>query len=115
MAKEWIKVEFVTRNGKIALEPIKKEKEERTFKRNKPLNIRSVISLSAEDLKAEGDKLYMDNIDAETNLVEAYKDKKLKSKAAIKKAKAIIAKREKVRKKAEKMINSEIVDTNSAI
>ena len=57
-------------------------------------------SLSFEDLKKEGDKLYDKKVAEENKLVQAYEDKKLKNKQLIKKARDIIAKREKTVKEA---------------
>lgn len=109
MAKEWTKVEFVTRNGKVALEPV--TEKEVSNKKAKTVNLRTIPSLSTEDLILKGEKAYLEKKDKEDNLVEAYNNKKLKSKDAIKKAKVIIAKREKTKKNNRE----KIIDTNSAI
>lgn len=111
MAKEWIKVEFVTRNGKVALEPITEKKV--SNKKAKTVNLRTIPSLSAEDLIFKGEKTYFEKKDEEDSLVEAYNNKKLKSKEAIKKAKIIIAKKEK--EKIKKSNREKIINTNSKI
>ena len=55
--------------------------------------IRNVKSLKIEELKKHGDELYDIHVAKEENLISAYNDKRLKSKALIKQAKKIIKKR----------------------
>lgn len=54
---------------------------------------------SAYELKQEGDLAYTKKKEREENLVQAYKDKKLKSKALIKEARLILKKTEKENEK----------------
>lgn len=66
--------------------------------------MRSTKSKSIDELKKEGENLYAKKMAKEDSLLEAYKEKKLKSKALIREAKKIKAQRAKARaeRKAKK-------------
>jgi hypothetical protein len=119
MAKNWEKMEFTTdKNGKISLVPVKEKVD--VTKKAKKLNLRHVKKLSYDELKKEGDNLYLKKVNAEDHLVDAYNEKRVKSQVAIKQAKSIIAKREKeaaiaAEKAAKKARRDKLVDTNTAI
>ena len=55
--------------------------------------IKTVKSLKLDEMKKHGDELYDIHVAKEDNLINAYNDKRLKSKALIKQAKKIIKKR----------------------
>lgn len=118
MAKNWEKVEItIDKGGKAVLTPVKEK--ESSVKKSKKLDLRHVKSLSFEELKKEGDKIYADNRFKEDALVEAYNDKKVKSQTLIKKAKSVIAKRAKEevaaqKKAAQDARRDKIIDTNTA-
>ena len=57
-----------------------------------------------DDLKLEGELLYLDKIAQEDRIITLYEEKKLKSKSLIKKARDIKAKREEEKEKAEKTV-----------
>lgn len=63
--------------------------------------LKSVKRLSTEELKKTSDASYAAKVAREDSILAAYADKKLKSKALIKEAKAIKASRDKAAKKAE--------------
>lgn len=60
--------------------------------------IKNIKSKSYEDLQKEANEAYMAAETRKTNLLQAYEDKKLKSKALIKEAKAIKKERDKINK-----------------
>lgn len=72
---------------------------------------RALAHNKTADLKKEGDEAFIAQKAREDSLVAAFEEKKLKSKALIKKAKVIIAKREKAAKakktKEEPTVNAE--------
>lgn len=119
MSKNWISAEIIfDKNGKPIL--VEKKNKITENKRTKKLNLRTVKSLSYDELKKEGDKAYYKRREAEDHLVDAYKNKKLQSADLIKNAKAITARREKeaeeaARKAAEKDRRDKLVSTDTAI
>lgn len=119
MAKNWEKMEIVVdKNGKASL--VSAKTEEKAEKNLKKLDLRHIKKLSFDELKKEGDKLYIKKLEAEDHLVDAYNNKRVKSQALVKQAKAIIAKREKetaaaAEKAAKKERRDKLVDTNTAI
>ena len=60
--------------------------------------IKNIESKSYEDLQKEANEAYVAAETRKTNLLQAYEDKKLKSKALIKEAKAIKKERDKINK-----------------
>ena len=119
MAKNWEKMEIVIdKSGKASLVPVKADAK--AEKKVKKLDLRHISKLSFAELKKEGDKLYLQRVEAEDHLINAYNNKRVKSQALVKQAKAIIARREKeAAAAAEKAIKKErrdkLVDTNTAI
>lgn len=86
----------------------------------KLFDLRHIQSLSYDELKKEGDKEYEKRREAEDNLIDAYKNKKLQSADLIKNAKAIVARRKKeaeeaAKKAAEKDRRDKLVSTDTAI
>ena len=61
--------------------------------------IRNVKTLKLDEMKKHGDELYEIHLINEKALIDAFNDKRLKSKRLIKKAKKIIKKREEAAKK----------------
>ena len=61
--------------------------------------IKTVYTMTEDELKNYSEKSYQEKIAEEDNLVKAYDEKKLKSKALIKEARAIKSRREKKNKK----------------
>ena len=60
--------------------------------------LKNVNSKSYDDLKKVADKHYNEKITRENSLIQAYEDKKLKSKTLIKEAKSLKAARDKANK-----------------
>ena len=60
--------------------------------------------MSFDELKKQGELLYLDKIAQEDRIITLYEEKKLKSKSLIKKARDIKAKREEEKEKAEKTV-----------
>ena len=121
MAKNWEKVEIGMVKGKATLVP-KKDEPVKSAEGGRPhlFNLKGVKSKSFEELKKEGDKLYLKKIDQEDHLVEAYNNGRVKSKDAVQQAKSIIKRREKEAAEAAAKAASEarrdaIVDTDTAI
>lgn len=120
MAKNWEKVEFQKVDGKTVLAPVKNiAKKRKTYE---PYNdsYKRVKSLTSEELKEEGDKLYAKKHDEEVKLVDAYENKLIKSKTALNKAKAIVKKREKAaqeqaKKAIEEQKRDKMVNMDTAI
>ena len=69
-------------------------KEEKTYRLEKD-PCRKVVTKDFLGLKKEGEDLYEQAVLEEEKLLTAFKEKKVKSKAAIRKAKSILSKREK--------------------
>lgn len=88
MAKGWVTLETVN----------DRPKETKTHRIKKDI-CRKVEKKTLEQLKKEGDELAEIAKFEEEKLLEAFKAKRVKSKEAIKKAKSIIAAREKKEKK----------------
>lgn len=61
---------------------------------------KNAVRKSEDELKKESETLFNKRIAEEDKLIEAYKAKKVKSKTAMRKARAIIANREAAAKKA---------------
>ena len=61
--------------------------------------IKNLVSQSVEDLKKEGDMAYLLKEAKNKSLIEAYENKKLKSKELIKQAKALKEEKNKAKKK----------------
>ena len=61
--------------------------------------IKHVKTMDLKEMKKHGDEVYEIHINNETALIQAYNDKKLKSKGLIKKAKKAIKRREEAAKK----------------
>ena len=61
---------------------------------------KNAVRKSEDELKKESETLFNKRIAEEDKLIEAYKAKKVKSKSAMRKARAIIANREAAAKKA---------------
>lgn len=71
-------------------------KQQRIRRERKAFNIiRNTEKMTEEKLQKEGDSLYSKKITNNTQLIEAYNNKKLKSPSLIKKAKKLIKKMEK--------------------
>ena len=119
MAKNWEKMEIVIdKSGKASLVPVKADAK--VEKKVKKLDLRHISKLSFDELKKEGDKLYIKKVEAEDHLIDAYNNKRVKSQALVKQAKAIIARREKeaaaaAEKATKKERRDKLVDTNTAI
>lgn len=77
------------------------------FKRDRLANkmIKNMQSMKLKEMKEHGDKVYETYINNETALIEAYNDKRLKSKGLIKKAKKAIKRREEITLKETEEIN----------
>lgn len=92
MGKEWTTIETVNSVYKA---------ETKTEKTHKIKNFNKLIdntkSLKLEDLKKHGDNLYTTQKNAENDLLQAYNDKKLKSKKLIKQALRIKKERDKIK------------------
>lgn len=86
MSKNWVKIKTV--NDVIA-----------TKTGDMDRLIRRTSQLSGIELKKQQDALYKAEIQKEEQLLEAYKEKKLKSKRLIKKAESIIAARKRAKLK----------------
>ena len=121
MAKNWEKVEIGMVKGKATLVP-KKDEPVKSAEGGRPhlFSLKKVKSQSYEELKKEGDKLYAVKVANEDKLVDAFNDGKIKSKEAVRQAKAIIKRREKEAEEAAKRAAAKerrdaIVDTNTAI
>lgn len=121
MAKNWEKVEIGIIKGKATLIP-KKDEPVKSAEDRRPhlFNLKKVKSKSYEDLKKEGDKLYLVKQNQEDSLVNAFNEGNLKSKTLIQQAKTVIKRREKeaeeaAKKAAAKERRDAIVDTNTAI
>lgn len=121
MAKNWEKVEIGMVKGKATLIP-KKDEPEKSAEGGRPhlFSLKKVKSQSYEELKKEGDKLYLEKKNQEDSLVDAFNNGKIKSKEAVRQAKAMIKRREKeaeeaAKKAAAKERRDAIVDTNTAI
>ena len=71
---------------------------------------RALAQNKIEDLKKEGDEAFVAQKAREDRLVVAFNEKKLKSKALIKEAKGIIAKREKADKAKAKKAGKETAE-----
>ena len=101
MAKNWEKMEIVVdKSGKASLVSAKTEKK--VEKKVKKLDLRHISKLSFDELKKEGDKLYIKKLETEDHLVDAYNNKRVKSQTLVKQAKTIIARREKEAEEAAK-------------
>lgn len=72
--------------------------------------LRSLSSRKEVNLKKEGDDAFAVQAAREDSLIAAFGEKKLKSKALIKEAKSLIAKREKIAKTKEKKARKETAD-----
>lgn len=96
MPKGWTLV------GTNALEFGNTETRQERIRREQKFNnaIRNVKSQSVEDMKKESDELFDAKNAENAQLLQAFKDKKLKSKALIKKAKALKKKEKEAAKKA---------------
>jgi hypothetical protein len=121
MAKNWEKVEIGMVKGKATLVP-KKDEPVKSAEGGRPhlFNTKNIKSKSFEDLKKEGDNLYLERVAQEDHLVDAYNDGRVKSKDAARQAKSIIKRREKEAAEAAAKAASEarrdaIVDTDTVI
>lgn len=109
MAKNWTSISTINDIPKST-----KNLSERNSQNRKNSNmIRNVKSLDVDKLKEIGDSHYEEKANYENSLVEAYKNKKLKSKDLIKQARTIKAEKDKAARKAEKKeaTNTESVAT----
>ena len=121
MAKNWEKVEIGFVKGKATLVP-KKDEPVKSAEGGRPhlFNLKGIKSKSFEDLKKEGDNLYLERLAQEDHLVDAYNDGRVKSKDAARQAKSIIKRREKEAAEAATKAAAEerrdaVVNTNTAI
>lgn len=82
-------------------EIVKAPKQKSAAKANNKIDkiVKNAKTLSAEDLKKQSEKNYAEKVAAENDLVTAYKEKKLKSEALIKKAQELVKAKEKTSKK----------------
>ena len=96
MAKGWTRVETVNNASVNKETPVEKRRRVQNFKKA----IRKTSKLSGEDFKKQSDELFTKKKEQEDSLVQAYKDKKLKSTKAIKAAQQILKSREKAKEKA---------------
>ena len=64
--------------------------------------VKNVKSLSIEEMKKQSEQNYINKTARENSLIQAYTDKKLKSKALIKEAPALINAKEKANKPKDK-------------
>ena len=92
MAKNWENI-F---NNSIGSTTKKTNKNFERMMKEKPM--------SFDELKKQGELLYLDKIAQEDRIITLYEEKKLKSKSLIKKARDIKAKREEEKEKAEKTV-----------
>ena len=70
------------------------------YSRIKSFMAKNAVRKSEDELKEESEALFLKRIEQEDKLIEAYKAKKVKSKSAMRRARAIIANREAAAKKA---------------
>jgi hypothetical protein len=96
MAKGWTRVETVN-NALVNKEtPAEKRRRIQNFEKA----IRKTPKLNGDDFKKQSDKFFIKKKEQEDSLVQAYKNKKLKSVKAIKEAQQILKSREKAKEKA---------------
>lgn len=106
MAKGWISLTTVNTAPKSAETAAQRRQRDRSFSNL----IRNTKSLSVEDLKKQSDELYAKQRAEEDKLLQAFAEKKVKSKTAIKQALRIKKERAAAEKRAK---NSAKQNTNT--
>lgn len=102
MAKGWTVLQTVNSNNYIPnsnAEKIRNNKKFNTMIKKAENAILKDPEQDIKRIKKEGEDLYLAKVGREDQLIEAYKEKRLKSKAIIKEAKRIIKERAEAEKK----------------
>ena len=110
MAKGWTSIETIYSLKNKPKTQAEKRKEAKSYKRL----MSTTKTLSVADLKKQSKEFYKQNKEKEDNLLQAFEDKKLKSKNAIKQAIQIKKKSEKkndAKQDIEKVSNNETMDS----
>ena len=105
MSKGWTLV------GTNALEFGNTETRQERIRRERKFNnaINNAKSITVEEMKKESEKLFDAKNAENVQLLQAFKDKKLKSKALIKKAKALKKKEKEAEKKTAEATSAKVV------
>ena len=98
MAKGWVSVDFYNTNTEVET-PVEKNRKMRKFDNL----IRKTSSLSISNLNNQAQADFVKQQAEEDQLLEAYNEKKLKSKALIERAKAIKKQRDKMKAREAKV------------